>query len=150
ADLLVVANPQFQPAAAPGDSEQSEEPRGIGALARDLFGVRSGLAPLAGAEREGKELQRLFPKATLLEGEQAQEAVIKREASKYRYLHFATHGLLLDAAPMQSSIVLAQRPLEGGEDGFLTARELFEMNLAAELVVLSACDTERGEKKHGE
>jgi CHAT domain-containing protein len=51
---------------------------------------------------------------------------------------------------MLSSIVLAEPPGGSDEDGFLTAREIFDLNLKADLVVLSACDTGRGERKSGE
>jgi hypothetical protein len=82
AELLVVANPEFQPAGAERVAEKPDDPRGIDAIARELFGVRSGLEPLAGAEQEGKELRTLFPGGTLLTGEQAQKATVKREAGK--------------------------------------------------------------------
>jgi CHAT domain-containing protein len=50
-----------------------------------------------------------------------------------------------------SSVVLASPPAGSPEDGFLTAREIFDLDLsAAEMVVLSACNTARGEKRSGE
>jgi CHAT domain-containing protein len=49
-----------------------------------------------------------------------------------------------------SSIALALPEAGSEEDGFLTARELFDMNLAAEMVVLSACDTAKGGQQPGE
>lgn len=90
-----------------------------------------------------------FPKA-LTYYEQAQEQTFKREAGQYRYLHLATHGFTNDAAPLMSSLVLAEPSQGSGEDGFLTARELSELDLTAEMVVLSACNTGRGERKEGE
>src|SRR5205823_3443357 len=57
---------------------------------------------------------------------------------------------LNDAAPMMSAIVLAQPPPGSEEDQFLTAREIFDLNLSADLVVLSACNTARGENQAGE
>lgn len=68
---------------------------------------------------------------------------------KYRVLHFATHGVLDNRNPLYSCIVLA--PSSGSiEDGFLEAWELMEMDLKAELAVLSACDTGRGRVGDGE
>jgi CHAT domain-containing protein len=58
--------------------------------------------------------------------------------------------LLNDAAPLMSNIALAQPPQGSEEDGFLTAREIFDLEWKAEMVVLSACNTARGEKKAGE
>jgi CHAT domain-containing protein len=53
----------------------------------------------------------------------------------------ATHGILDDARGLGSAIALAP---EGRDDGFLTAEEVLDLKLSAELVVLSACDTGRG------
>ncbi len=72
------------------------------------------------------------------------------ELPKYRYLHFATHGLFSDTAPLQSAIVLAVSSKGSEEDGFLTARELMELSLHAEMIVLSACETGRGKNTEGE
>jgi CHAT domain-containing protein len=105
---------------------------------------------LPGTRREADALKTDFPDARLQTEDKAQEAIAKSEAGNYRYLHFATHGLFNDAVPMLSSVVLAQPPKDSAEDGFLTAREIFNLDLKADLVVLSACDTARGEKKSGE
>ena len=52
-------------------------------------------------------------------------------------IHIATHGLVIPAAPARSALVLASG--EDGEDGFLQAREISQLQLQADLVVLSAC-----------
>jgi CHAT domain-containing protein len=108
------------------------------------------LKRLPRTRQEAEAIHHLFPDARQLLGKDAQEATIKQEARKYRYLHFATHGLFRPSAPMLSCIALAQPPQNSDEDGFLSARELFEMDLSADLVVLSACETGRGEKREGE
>ncbi len=137
--LLVFANPDFASGPAPAAST------------RDLVeGERAGLAPLPGTEAEAKALRTAFPTAEVLAGQAAQKSAALRQAARARFLHFATHGILNDAAPLQSAIVLAQRPLQPGEDGFLTARDILGLKLAADLVVLSACDSGRGEQKGGE
>ncbi len=51
---------------------------------------------------------------------------------------------------MYSSILLADPAKGSPDDGFLTAREIFDMNLSADMVVLSACNTARGSKQTGE
>ena len=51
---------------------------------------------------------------------------------------------------MLSNIALAAPEKESEEDGFLTAREWFDMTLSAEMVVLSACDTGQGKTQVGE
>jgi CHAT domain-containing protein len=92
----------------------------------------------------------LYPEAMLLTEAKAQEADLVSQLSKFRYLHFATHGLFSDVSPLQSAIVLAQPPKGSPDDGFLTAREIYALNLKADMAVLSACETARGEVKSGE
>ena len=79
----------------------------------------------------------------------AREGAVKAEMGKYRVLHFATHGVLDNRNPLYSYLVLAPGK-DSGEDGFLEAWELMEMNLKAEMVVLSACNTARGKVGAGE
>ena len=109
------------------------------------------IVELPGTQREADALERRFPRAAVYTKKEAQERVVKEKAAGYRYLHLASHAFFNDAAPLLSSVVLAE-PLPGsGDDGFLTAREIFELDLsAADLVVLSACNTARGEKRSGE
>jgi CHAT domain-containing protein/lipopolysaccharide biosynthesis regulator YciM len=108
------------------------------------------LDPLPEAEREVKLLAQIYgaTQSRIYTGTEAREDRIKAEASDYRILHFATHGILNDSTPMYSYLVLAQ----GGknEDGLLEAWELMETDLRADLVVLSACETARGRVGAGE
>ena len=108
------------------------------------------IVALPGTQREADALKRLFPSATLMTGKAAQESKAKQIAHQYRYLHFATHGFFNDASPLLSSLVLAQPSTGSKDDGFLTAREIFDMDLSAEMVVLSACNTARGVQRTGD
>lgn len=77
--------------------------------------------------------------------------VMSGELSKYRYVHFATHGYLDSERPELSAVVLSLVDEQGNpEDGFLRAHEIYNLNLPAELVVLSACQTGLGEEIKGE
>lgn len=117
--------------------------------------MRGGkLASLPGTRREAKAIHAAFPGATVLTGADAQEGTIKTLAPQCRFLHLATHGFANNAAPLLSAVVLAEPPKDGpgsSEDGFLTARELLDMDLShVELVTLSACNTARGQNQDGE
>jgi CHAT domain-containing protein/tetratricopeptide (TPR) repeat protein len=118
---------------------------------RATIALRDGrLDPLPEAEREVKALRTFYgaSRSKVYLGKEAREDRVKSEAVDARILHFATHGTLNNASPMYSHLVLAQ----GGanEDGLLEAWELMEMDLKAELAVLSACETARGRYGAGE
>jgi CHAT domain-containing protein len=73
------------------------------------------------------------------------------ELGRYRYLHFATHGLLDSERPGLSALVLSLVDERGApQDGFLRAHDIYNLNLPAELVVLSACQTGLGKEIKGE
>ena len=112
---------------------------------------RVSLAAIPEAGDEVRAIGRLFgPGAsTVYVVDEALESRVKAEAPGYAIIHFATHGVIDDANPMYSHLLLARR--EGDrEDGALEAREMMKMHLSAELVVLSACDTARGSVHAGE
>jgi CHAT domain-containing protein/tetratricopeptide (TPR) repeat protein len=70
---------------------------------------------------------------------------------EYRVVHFATHGLLNNSYPELSGIVLSLVDASGNpQDGFLRLTEIYNLNLPAELVVLSACQTALGKEARGE
>jgi CHAT domain-containing protein len=73
------------------------------------------------------------------------------DLSGYRIIHFATHSLLDFRHPELSCIVLSQRDANRLEqDGFLRLNDIYNMKLAADLVVLSACQTAVGRDVRGE
>jgi len=73
------------------------------------------------------------------------------EMSQYRIVHFATHALINNDHPELSGIVLSLIDRQGhGVDGFLRLNEVYNLNLPADLVVLSACQTGLGKQIKGE
>lgn len=108
--------------------------------------------PLPEAEREVKGLGKLYGSAQsrIYIGAEAREDRVKQEAGRYRILQFATHGILDDAAPMYSHLLLSPGNEQSKEDGLFEAREIMNFDLHAEMVVLSACETARGKVGAGE
>lgn len=107
------------------------------------------LGALPDTEREVREVAALYPRAKVFVRDDAREAIVKRDADDYRIIHIATHGLLDANAPMFSSLLFSRSP-EDREDGLLEAREIADMHLNADLVVLAACDTAGGRVASGE
>src|SRR5262249_20542084 len=107
-------------------------------------------SPLPEAEKEVKTLGELYGSARskIYIGPEAREDRFKAEAAQARVIHFATHGVLNDASPMYSYLALAQG--DTNEDGLLEAWEVMQLNLNADLAVLSACETARGHFGAGE
>ena len=71
--------------------------------------------------------------------------------SQYRYVHLATHGIFDNTNPALSSIILSSFDVQGRDrKAYLRFPDLFNLNLPAELVVLSACQTGLGNNVPGE
>lgn len=79
----------------------------------------------------------------------ATENRFKDVAAKYRILHIATHGIIDDQNPMYSKLLFYNNN-DTIEDGFLNTYELFNMELHADMAVLSACNTGYGKDYSGE
>jgi CHAT domain-containing protein/Tfp pilus assembly protein PilF len=113
--------------------------------------LRDGkLYPLPEAEAEVRALGRLYGarRSKVYIGAEAREDRLKAEAGQARIIHFATHGVLNNAAPLYSYLALARG--DKNEDGLLEAWELMQLDLKAELAALSACETARGRTSAGE
>jgi CHAT domain-containing protein/tetratricopeptide (TPR) repeat protein len=73
------------------------------------------------------------------------------DMSRYKILHFATHGLLDGEHPELSAIVLSLVDEEGkSQNGFLRQHDIYNLVLPVDLVVLSACNTALGKDVKGE
>lgn len=81
----------------------------------------------------------------------SRDLVTSGALGRYRLLHFATHGLLHPVLPERSGIVLSLVDEKGQpRDGFLAAPDVAALDLPADLVVLSACQTGLGREVRGE
>lgn len=96
---------------------------------------------LPAAEKEVEMIKEVFPSTRILKRKEASEASAKSLAQEYNIIHFASHGEYIAEAPLASSIRLSSG---NGEDGRLEAGEIFDMDINADLVVTSACQTAIG------
>jgi CHAT domain-containing protein len=104
------------------------------------------LAPLPGARDEVAHTARLLPAgaATILDGAAATEARVRQELRARRVIHFATHGIVRDDAPLDSFLAVGSTANGSHEDGKLTVQDVYGLDVQAALVFLSACRTGRG------
>jgi CHAT domain-containing protein/tetratricopeptide (TPR) repeat protein len=120
---LLVADPQLQPSSA-----------------------RHALPRLSASMREATAIQRVLGAGTttILARGQALEPDVRRAVAEKRVLHFATHAVIRDDDPLESYLAVGRSGDDPASDGRLTVRELYDLTLSSELVVLSACRTATG------
>ena len=97
---------------------------------------------LPGAEQEASAIAQLL-NTEAITGNLATKAAILPKMVQARIIHLATHGLLDDFTGEGVPGAIALAP-GGNDNGLLTASEILDLKLNAQLVVLSACDTGRG------
>jgi CHAT domain-containing protein len=134
------------PAATPS------KPAGYRGRGRD---DRFGRLPFSGREVTAARDALGRNDAEVLTGTEASEAAVKRASresrlARFRYVHFATHGVLDFSSGRQPALVLALVGNGRDEDGFLTIEEVTGLRLNADVTVLSACQTGRGRFSPGE
>jgi len=119
--------------------------------ARQLLAVGNpaGQPPIPESERQLEEIAKLYGAAQshVMTGADASAARLMAESPNYRVLHLASHAILDSTNPMYSYAMLAKT---AGDAGLLEARDLMRFDLHAELLVLSACETARGQAAGGE
>jgi CHAT domain-containing protein len=122
------------------------------------LGIKSW-QPLPGSLEEVKEIGELFSDSNVYTGTQATESKIKelskeKSLAAYKIIHLAAHGLILPETPELSAVVLSQgsrfNSREHGMDGYLSMQEILDLDLAADFVNLSACETGLGRLYGGE
>ena len=115
---------------------------------------RKGFSRLPFSRDEADTIAKFVPKNSLLNatGFQANRTTaIGAELGRYRIIHFATHGLLNSERPLLSGLVLSLFDENGKpQDGFLRMQDIYNLQLPADLVVLSACQTALGKEIKGE
>jgi CHAT domain-containing protein len=153
--VAIVADPVFS----------RDDPRVSGTAGRapvaDAVVLRSAaqsgiteFARLAESRREADRIAALTPAAQTLKAvdfDASLQTVREAGLEPYRIVHFATHGLLNSQRPELSGLVLSLVDRKGEpQSGFLRLHDVYNLRLAADLVVLSACQTALGKNVHGE
>lgn len=106
------------------------------------------LTSLIGAKKEVEKVTRYLKGKTRF-NKKATETEFKKNAGKYSVIHLAMHTLVNDDHPMYSKLVFTPN-VDPNEDGLMNTYELKNLNLNADLVVLSACKTGYGKVNKGE
>src|SRR6516165_1695796 len=103
---------------------------------------------------EAEEIARLAPAGSTLKAldfDASRDTVLNPEFGQYRIVHFATHSLLNNEHPELSGVVLSLVDRAGRpQNGFLRLYDIYNLRLASDLVVLSACQTALGGEIKGE
>ncbi len=136
----------YQNATTPASGKQ---PTGALLCAPVIF---EELPALPGTSREVQELKdilsdRGMTPEVLLETSASERSIKNQSLTKYKYVHLATHGVVDELNPKESRIFLKS---DQKEDGYLYSGEIYNLNLNAELVTLSACETGLGKISRGE
>ena len=111
------------------------------------------LTRLPFSRSEAQEIAALSPESVtvLLGFDATRERAVGRALSDYRFVHFATHGVVNQTLPSLSSVVLSLVDRAGRpRDGFVMLPDVYDMTLNAEVVVLSGCQTALGKDVRGE
>jgi CHAT domain-containing protein len=112
----------------------------------DFYGVDPvAFSNLPGSRQEVTSIAGIVPgPSKVLVDATATEANFKLQPlSNYRVVHLAVHGVASPQFPDRAALVLGNSTASG-EDGLLQAREIRDLDLHADLVVLSACETGNG------
>ncbi|MEP0802566.1 MULTISPECIES: CHAT domain-containing protein [Cyanophyceae] len=115
----------------------------------------SDLERLEYSSKEAEQILKLVPASQYLQalGSKASHATATSpDLAQYRMVHFATHGCVNEDQPQLSGLVLSLFDDKGNptNNGFLRLHDIYNLNLPAELVVLSACQTGLGKDVKGE
>ncbi len=134
-----------------GSNQSSSQP----ALRSFEGAIRDGGAMrLVHASDEADAILASTPRGTAMVArgfDATRETAMSSLVGEYKIVHFATHGFLNSEHPEFSGILLSMVNQDGSRtNGFMPLHDIYNLNLSADLVVLSACDTALGKDIKGE
>ena len=119
-----------------------------------LLNDKQSLPRLLSSRQEANAIMAVAPAGTGMQAvdfKASRALALSPELSRYRIVHFATHSIFNGEHPELSGIVLSLVDERGRpQEGFLRLHDIYNLNLPAELVVLSACNTGLGKDIRGE
>lgn len=158
--VAILADPVFEADdprlhARGAGSSRTEAPSPAESAAREIGLVPQGRIPRLPFSRQEAAAIRAVGRPgrvmTALDFSASRERVLASDLASYRIVHFATHGFVNDEHPDLSGLVLSLFDAHGRpQDGFLRLYEIYNLDLPAELVVLSACHSGLGRELRGE
>jgi CHAT domain-containing protein/tetratricopeptide (TPR) repeat protein/lipid-A-disaccharide synthase-like uncharacterized protein len=107
------------------------------------YAVRSGYEALEGAKKELQSISNYVNFSTYTQTDANKQAFLKA-ASESSIIHLATHAVVDESRPLRSYVVFDGADSLENDQRHLYAYELYQMNLNADLAVLSACNTGMG------
>jgi CHAT domain-containing protein len=124
------------------------------ALQESGVGTRSDLSRLPFSRREASDIILLAGHencSCFLDFNANYSQASSAELSNFKIIHFATHGIMNNMHPELSGLVLSLYDQQGKpQNGFLRLHDIYQLDLNADLVVLSACQTALGKDIRGE
>ncbi|MFP5288325.1 MAG: CHAT domain-containing protein, partial [Thermoanaerobaculia bacterium] len=136
---------------------RSPAPRTLAVIADPVFRVEDSgmaLARLRFSKEEAEAIASLIPEPQLYKAlgfEASRDAVVGGRLAPFRMVHIASHGLIDSRRPELSTIVLSLVDERGKpRNGFLRLHDIYNLELQADLVTLSACRTALGQEIRGE
>ncbi len=152
--LAVLADPVFDAGDPRLASVSTPAAPAVSLASRAARDLGFTLDRLPATRREAEAIAALVPpgeRLLALGFEARRSLLVDGELASYRILHFATHGLVNPHRPELSGLVLSHLDASGeARDGFLRLADVYDLELGAELVVLSGCRTALGREVRGE
>jgi len=157
ATAIIFADPVFEPndprISGSGVVPVSRKEERSSELTRAVhdIGGSTYIPRLLASREEANTIARILrsvdPEAVRIEMDFAasRETVFQDGLSRYRLIHFATHGVIDTRQPEMSGLILSLLDRKGRKvDGYLRLADIYKLKLSADLVVLSSCDSALG------